>query len=404
MEEKEEVNVKVKVKVKVKDSTSTYRVVGFTVPAGALIRVENGFRVAEGDVLFEWEPYSIPLLARAKGTVRFKDIEVGRTMREDIDERTERMQRIIVEDRARKLHPMLEVIDEKGRVCDTHSLPAGAYLVVEDKQTVTEGDVLARLLREMARTRDITGGLPKVAELFEAKRVKSPAIISEIDGTVDVGEPREGKRLVRVTSEGGATKEYEIPYGKFLLVQTGDRVRAGDKLCEGSVDPHDVLKVKGWLAVQEFLTNQIQAVYRLQKVKINDKHISVIVRQMLRKVRIEDAGDSNFIEGEIVERRRVIEENGRLISEGLRPATYQPILLGITRAALLTESFLSAASFQETTRVLSEAAIQGREDRLRGLKENVIVGRLIPAGTGFRQFNRIKLITEEAKKEEQEAA
>ncbi len=368
------------------------RAMPFTVPAGALIRVSDGEEVKEGDVLFEWEPYSISLLAQKQGTVRFKDIEVGRTLREDIDEQTERMQRIIVEDRARKLHPMLEIVNEKGKVLETHSLPVGAYLMVEDGVKVMPGDVLARLLREMAKTRDITGGLPKVAELFEAKRVKSPAVISEIDGTVEVGEPREGKRLVRVISEGGAVKEYEIPYGKYLLVQTGDRVKAGDKLCEGSVDPHDVLKVKGWLAVQEFLTNQIQAVYRLQKVKINDKHISIIVRQMLRKVRIEDSGDSSFIEGEIVERRRVLEENERLIRDGLRPASYQPILLGITRAALLTESFLSAASFQETTRVLSEAAIQGREDKLRGLKENVIVGRLIPAGTGFREFSRIKLL------------
>ncbi|MGB9742322.1 MAG: DNA-directed RNA polymerase subunit beta' [candidate division WOR-3 bacterium] len=378
------------------------RQVPFTVPAGAIIRVEDGQEVKEGDVLFEWEPYSISLLAQVKGRVRFRDIEVGRTLREDIDERTDRMQRIIIEDRVRRLHPMLEIVDDKGKVTDRCPLPAGAYLMVEDGQPVVPGDVLARLLREMARTRDITGGLPKVAELFEAKRVKSPAVISEIDGTVEVGEPREGKRQVRVISDGGAVKEYEIPYGKYLLVQTGDRVKAGDKLCEGSVDPHDVLRVKGWLAVQDFLTNQIQAVYRLQKVKINDKHISIIVRQMLRKVRIEDAGDSSFIEGEIVERRRVIDENERLLSEGLRPASYQPILLGITRAALLTESFLSAASFQETTRVLSEAAIQGREDKLRGLKENVIVGRLIPAGTGFREFSRIKLVTEEVK--EQEAA
>jgi DNA-directed RNA polymerase subunit beta' len=183
-------------------------------------------------------------------------------------------------------------------------------------------------------------------------------------------------------------KEYPIPYGKYLLVIGGDHVRAGDKLCEGSVDPHDVLKVKGWLAVQEFLTNQIQAVYRLQKVRINDKHISVIVRQMLRKVKIEDPGDSQFTEGEIVERRRVTEENQRLLAEGNRPASYQPILLGITRASLLTESFLSAASFQETTRVLSEAAIAGKVDNLYGLKENVIVGRLIPAGTGFEDHKR----------------
>ncbi|MGQ9678627.1 MAG: DNA-directed RNA polymerase subunit beta' [bacterium] len=383
--------------------TAGDRVVPFTVPLGALLRVKDGEEVKEGDVLFEWEPYSIPLLSRSQGRVRYRDIEVGRTLREDIDERTEQKQRLIVDDRERKLHPALEVVSEKGKIVDFNALPAGAYLVVDDGQEVVAGDILARLLKEMARTRDITGGLPKVAELFEAKHVKSPAIISEIDGRVEVGEPKEGKRLVRVVSEGGAVKEYEIPYGKFLLVKSGDTVKAGDKLCEGSVDPHDVLRVKGWLAVQEFLTNQIQAVYRLQKVKINDKHISVIVRQMLRKVRIEDAGDSNFVEGEIVERRRVLVDNERLLVDGLRPASYQPILLGITRAALLTDSFLSAASFQETTRVLSESAIQGRIDRLRGLKENVIVGRLIPAGTGFREFNRIKLVNEEESKG-QEAA
>lgn len=384
---------------------SSDRAVPFTVPAGALMRVKDGDEVPEGTVLFEWEPYSIPLMVRAKGWVKYRDIEVGKTLREDIDERTEQKQRIIVDDQERKRHPRIDIVNEKGKVIDSHALPAGAYLVVQDNEEVVPGDVLARLLREMARTRDITGGLPKVAELFEAKRVRSPAIISEIDGVVEVGEPKEGKRLVRVVSDGGAVKEYEIPYGKFLLVKSGDRVKAGDKLCEGSVDPHDVLKVKGWLAVQEFLTNQIQAVYRLQKVKINDKHISIIVRQMLRKVRIEDAGDGNFIEGEIVERRRVLEENERLIHEGMRPASYQPVLLGITRSALLTESFLSAASFQETTRVLSEAAIQGREDKLRGLKENVIVGRLIPAGTGFRKFSRIKLVSNvEEKKTGQEAA
>ncbi|MEO0080542.1 MAG: DNA-directed RNA polymerase subunit beta', partial [candidate division WOR-3 bacterium] len=373
------------------------RVVPFVVPTGAVVDVADGQEVQPGDVLFEWEPYSISLIAKERGRVVFEDIEVGVTLREDIDERTERMQRIIMEDRDRKLHPRIVIVAESPesrtrRVLETHALPSGAYLVTENGKEVLPGDTLARLVREMARTKDITGGLPKVAELFEAKRVKDPAVISEIDGTVEVGEPKEGVRLVQVVSDGGAAKEYEIPYGKFLLVRTGDRVRAGDKLCEGSVDPHDVLRVKGWLAVQEFLTNQIQAVYRLQKVKINDKHISVIVRQMLRKVRIEEAGDSGWTEGEIVERRRVLVENERLLAEGLRPASYQPILLGITRAALLTESFLSAASFQETTRVLSEAAIQGREDKLRGLKENVIVGRLIPAGTGFREFSRIRLV------------
>ncbi len=378
------------------------RLVPFSVPAGATVRVQDGQDIKEGDTLFEWEPYSIPIVARAKGKVVFHDVVVGVTLREDIDERTERMQRIVTDDREKRLHPRIVIVNAKGKALETHALPAGAYLVIDDKAEVVPGDTLARLLREMSRSRDITGGLPKVAELFEAKRVKDPAIISEIDGTVEVGEPREGVRQVKVVSEGGTEKDYDIPYGKYLLVQSGDRVHAGDKLCEGSVDPHDVLRVRGWLSVQEFLTNQIQAVYRLQKVKINDKHISVIVRQMLRKAKIEDAGDSSFIEGEIVERRRLYDENQRLIAENMRPASFQPILLGITRAALLTESFLSAASFQETTRVLSEAAIQGREDKLKGLKENVIVGRLVPAGTGFREFSRIKLVKEEPQEEQAE--
>ncbi len=379
------------------------RAVPFSVPAGAVVRVADDQEVAEEDTLFEWEPYSIPLMARAKGKIAYHDIVVGVTLREDIDERTERMQRIITEDREKRRHPNVTVVSAKGKVHERHELPAGAYIVAEDKQDVVPGDTIARLLREMGRTKDITGGLPKVAELFEAKRVKEPATISEIDGTVEVGQPKEGVRLVRVVSEGGSAKEYQIPYGKYLLVQSGDSVKAGDKLCEGSVDPHDVLAVRGWLAVQEFLTNQIQAVYRLQKVKINDKHISVIVRQMLRKVKVLDAGDSNFIEGEIVERRRLYAENAKLAAENLRPASFQPILLGITRASLLTESFLSAASFQETTRVLSEAAIQGRIDRLKGLKENVIVGRLVPAGTGFREFSRVGLASDDGKKEDQEA-
>lgn len=374
------------------------KVLPFTVPRGVVLRVNDGERVNEGATLFEWEPYSILIMATKEGKVKFEDIKQGVTLREDIDEATERMQRIIMEDQTGKLHPRIEIIGEGGKVLERQALPSGAYLIVNDNDRVLPGDTLAKLMREIGKTRDITGGLPKVAELVEAKRIKDPAIISEIDGTVEVGEPKMGVRLVKVISEGGTVKEYEIPYGKYLLVKSGDTVKAGDKLCEGSVDPHDVLKVKGWLAVQEFLTNQIQAVYRLQNVKINDKHISVIVRQILRKVKIEDPGDSKFIEGEIVERRELYEENQGLAKKNLRPATYTPILLGITRASLLTESFLSAASFQETTRVLSEAAIQGRVDRLHGLKENVIVGRLIPAGTGFRAFHKAEALAKEEKK------
>jgi DNA-directed RNA polymerase subunit beta' len=370
------------------------KILPYSVPKGAALKVADGADVIEGATLFEWEPYSILILARKGGKVVFEDVIPGETLREDVDERTERKQNIVIEDREKKRHPAIKVMDAAGkRVLESHALPAGSYLLVRHGDTVVVGDTLAKLQREIGKSRDITGGLPKVAELFEAKKIKDPAVISEIDGTIEVADPKAGIRNVKVISEGGMVKDYPIPYGKFLLVTNGDTVRAGDKLCEGSVDPHDVLKVKAWLAVQEFLTNQIQAVYRLQKVKINDKHISVIVRQMLRKVKIEDPGDSQFTEGEIVERRRVYDENQRLGSEGSRPASYQPILLGITRASLLTESFLSAASFQETTRVLSEAAIAGKVDNLHGLKENVIVGRLIPAGTGFDAFKSYRIKT-----------
>ncbi|MEO0088264.1 MAG: DNA-directed RNA polymerase subunit beta' [candidate division WOR-3 bacterium] len=369
------------------------RKITYDVPKGAVIKVADKDLVKEGQELFEWEPYSILIIAEYEGEVRYKDIELGRTLQEDIDERVGRKEKRITEDREKELHPRLEIV-ANNEVVKVYELPNDAYLVVEDKQKVKPGDILARLVREVIRAKDITGGLPKVAELFEAKRVKDPAIISEIDGRVEVYPPQMGMRIVKVISEDGKTeRSYKIPYGKYLLVKTGDVVKAGDKLCEGEVDPHDVLKVKGWMAVQEFLTNRIQEVYRLQNVKINDKHISIIVRQMLKKVKIEDAGDSSFMEGQIVDAQKVDMENQRLVGEHKRPAKYTRIILGITRAALLTDSWLSAASFQETTRVISEAAIEGRVDYLRGLKENVIVGRLIPAGTGFREFKKIKAIT-----------
>lgn len=367
------------------------RMLPFNVPKGAIFRVAENDKIEAGTTLFEWDPYSIYITATRKGRIKYEDIKLGVTLSEDIDEQSERIERIITEDRDRKLHPSLLIVDasenvKSERVLERFSLPSEAILIAENGAAVLPGDPLFKILQEFGKTKDITGGLPKVADLFEAKVVKDAAIISDIDGTVEIGEPKMGIRIVKVISDGGSVKEYEIPYGRYLLVINGQEIRAGDKLCEGSVDPHDVLRVKGWLAAQEFLTNQIQAVYRLQKVKINDKHISVIVRQMLRKVKIEEPGDSNFIEGEIVERQKVYDENLRLTQENLRPANYHPILLGITRASLLTESFLSAASFQETTRILSEASIQGKRDKLIGLKENVIVGRLVPVGTGFRKF------------------
>ncbi len=377
------------------------RLLPFSVPKGAILRVKDSESITSGTTLFEWDPYAIYITATKKGRVKYRDIEAGRTLSEDIDERSERIERIIVEDPLKKLHPKLVVVDEKDKILEEYAIPAGAYLLIKNDAEVLPGDVLVKILQEFGKTKDITGGLPKVADLFEAKVVKDAAIIADIDGRIEIGEPKEGKRKVRIVSQGGAVREYDIPYGRYLLVSNGQEVTAGDKLCEGSVDPHDILRVKGWLAAQEFLTNQIQAVYRLQKVKINDKHISVIVRQMLRKVKIEDPGDSPFIEGEIVERQKVYEENARLNQENLRAATYHPILLGITRAALLTESFLSAASFQETTRILSEASIQGRRDKLIGLKENVIVGRLVPVGTGFRDFIKLASQLEEKEKKQE---
>ncbi len=377
--------------------SSDHRVIPYNVPEGAILKVTDKEKVKEGDILFEWEPYSVLIIAKRSGRVRYVDIEPDITLREDVDERTDRRVKIITEDREKKRHPQIEIVGDHNNILERLHLPSGAYLIVEDGQRVLAGDTIARFLKEVAKIKDITGGLPKVAELFEAKRVKDPAVISEIDGTVEVEEPHLGMRTIKVISDEGSEKVYRIPYGKYLLVRRGDKVKAGDKLCEGEVDPHDVLKVKGWLVVQEFLTNQILAVYRIQNVKIDDKHISIIVRQMLRKVKIEDPGDSNFLEGEIVERKRVLDENRQLIKEARRPISHRPILLGITRAALLTESFLSAASFQETTRILSDAAISQRVDYLHGLKENVIVGRLIPAGTGFREF-----LTKEAKEREED--
>jgi len=377
------------------------RALPFSIPKSAILRVEAGMNVTSGATLFEWDPLSIYITTSKKGKIKYYDIIKGKTLSEDIDERSERMERIIIEDRDKKLHPQITIVDDSGKVIEKHALPANAYLIVDDNASVLPGDNLAKMLQEFGKTKDITGGLPKVADLFEAKIVKDAAVISDIDGTVEIGEPEKGIRKVKVVSDGGSFKEYDIPYGKYLLVVSGQEIRAGDKLSEGSVDPHDILRVKGWLAAQEFLTNQIQSVYRLQKVKINDKHISVIVRQMLRKVKIEDPGESSFIEGEIVERQKVYEENLHLTQENLKPANYHPILLGITRASLLTESFLSAASFQETTRILSEASIQGKRDKLIGLKENVIVGRLVPVGTGFREFiYKTEPVLEKEKKQE----
>ncbi len=370
----------------------------YNVPYGAILKVKDKSAVNKDEILFEWDPYTSTILAEQAGTVGFADLMEDLTYREELDETTGLRQRVVIEQREKTLHPHIYILDEKGKRIGSYAIPNGAHLLAHDQSKIFAGEVLVKIPREISKTRDITGGLPRVAELFEARRPKDPAVVCEIDGIVEIGKIIRGSRQVLVRAEDGETKEYLIPHGKHMRVHTGDRVTAGDRLCEGPIDPHDILRIKGPNAVQEYLVNEIQEVYRLQGVKINDKHIEVIVRQMLQKVKIEEVGDTNFLESEHVDRWRFKEENDRIVAEGGGPATFQPLLLGITKASLSTESFISAASFQETTRALTEAAINGKTDHLLGLKENVIIGHLIPAGTGLEVYRSIK-VKDEAEEE-----
>jgi DNA-directed RNA polymerase subunit beta' len=371
----------------------------FHVPLGARLAVTDGQPVKKDDLLFAWDPYANPIIVDVGGKVRFVDIVEDETVRESLDEMTGLRQRVITEDREKKLHPHIEIVQKikggKERRVRNYVVPEGAQLTIEDGEDVTAGTVLAKISREAYRTRDITGGLPRVAELFEARRPKDPATISEIDGAVRFGDIKRGKREIFVQPETGEAQVYDVPAGKHLRVHEGDRVFAGDRLTEGPVNPHDILRIKGPRAVQEYLLNEVQEVYRLQGVKINDKHIGVIVRQMLQKVKVIDPGETDFLEGEHVDKVVFRERNDRVLKKDGRPATSEPLLLGITKASLTTQSFISAASFQETTRVLTDAAIRGAKDDLLGLKENIIIGHLIPAGTGIYRYSELEIETPE---------
>jgi len=367
----------------------------YSPPYGATVDVKDGAPVAVGDDLFEWDTYNTPILTEKPGTVRFVDIKEKVTVRDEVDENTGLRLMVIVDDREKVLQPHIDIVGSAGRRVASYPLPTGARLLVRDGQEVTAGEPLVKIRREISKTRDITGGLPRVSELFEARKPKDAATVSEIDGRVEFGGVSRGMKKLLVVGDSGDTREYLIPQGKHMHVQEGDYVKAGDRLTEGPVNPHDTLKIKGIQAVQEYLVNEIQEVYRLQGVRIDDKHIEVIVRQMLQKVRIEDPGDTNFLEGEQVDKAQLRIEQKRVESEGGQPATYQPLLLGITKASLSTQSFISSASFQETTRVLTEASVLGMTDHLRGLKENVIIGHLIPAGTGMSRYRGVEVVTEE---------
>jgi DNA-directed RNA polymerase subunit beta' len=366
------------------------------IPYGAHLMADHGHIVTKGDRIAEWDPFMMPVITEKGGTVKFQDLIEGKTLTEQIDEATGIAQRVVTEFRGsarskEDLRPRITLLDKKSGEAGRYMLPPGAMLSVEDGQEVAAGEVLARVSREAAKTRDITGGLPRVAELFEARKPKENAIIAKVSGRVEFGKDYKAKRKIAIRpDDGGDPVEYLVPKSKVIDVQEGDFVKRGDNLIGGSPDPHDILEVLGVEALAEYLVSEIQEVYRLQGVKINDKHIEVIVRQMLQKVEITEAGDSTFLPGEQVDLMEMNEVNARLKATRKKLAEGKPVLLGITKASLQTRSFISAASFQETTRVLTEAAVQGKIDTLQGLKENVIVGRLIPAGTGAG-MNRMRI-------------
>jgi DNA-directed RNA polymerase subunit beta' len=363
----------------------------YTVPQGAFISIADGEEVAKAAVFVRWDTYTFPVLTEVSGLVKYEDLRENVTVREELNPVTKLTERVVVEHK-QEYHPQILILDEAKEVLGIYPIPVGAHILVKDGERADGGDLLAKIPRLVVKTRDITGGLPRVAELFEARRPKDPAVISEIDGFVEFGETKKGQRVIIVKSPTGMQREYVIPHGKHPNVYKGDKVIAGQQLTDGPVVLQDILRVCGDKILQEYLVNEVQEVYRLQGVRINDKHIELIIRQMLKKVRIEDSGDTEFLPTQQVDKWRFQKENARVIKKGGKPAQATPLLLGITKSSLTTESFISAASFQETTRVLTEAAASGKHDELFGLKENVIVGHLIPAGTGFRDHRDIEAV------------
>jgi DNA-directed RNA polymerase subunit beta' len=366
----------------------------YSVAYGAILKVKEGQRIKPGQVLVEWDPYSFAILTEFGGTVVFKDIHDGITVKEERDENTGLVRQVITESPDEKYQPQISIKTDKGKIIKSYLLPSKAHLWVDNAEDVYPGSILAKIPRETRKTKDITGGLPRIVELFEARKPKETAVITEIDGIVRYAGLVRGQRKIEVHNDSGIVKEYLLPRGVHINVQEGEYVRAGEALMDGPRNPHDILRVLGEKELQSYLVNEIQEVYRLQGVNINDKHIEVIVRQMMRWIKVEEVGDTEFLLEEQVDKFRFYEENERVENLDGQPAKGRPLLLGITKASLSTDSFISAASFQETTRVLTEAAISGKVDYLRGLKENVIMGRLIPAGTGMEYYHNVKLTEE----------
>ncbi len=402
--------------------------------------VKDGAKIEKGDMICEWDPYNAVIISEFSGNTEFEHIEEGVTFREEVDEQTGYREKVIIEPKDKKKIPKIKIIDKTGEILKEYNLPVGSYISVKDGDSVNSGDKIVKIPRSLGKIQDITGGLPRVTELFEARNPSNPAVVSEVDGVVSFGKIKRGNRESIVTPKEGNPRKYLIPLSKHILVQEGDFVRAGFALSEGAITPRDILNIKGPFAVQSYLVNGIQEVYRLQGVNINDKHIEVIVRQMMKRVTISDSGDTTFLEKEAVDKFEFLEQNDWIYdkkvvtecggSENLKEgqivtlrqlreensllrrsdkalvqfrdavaSTSSPLLQGITRASLGTSSWISAASFQETTKVLSTAAIGARQDFLLGLKENVIVGKQIPAGTGLAMFSNV-IVTEREEEEE----
>ncbi|MCW8961275.1 MAG: DNA-directed RNA polymerase subunit beta', partial [Ignavibacteriaceae bacterium] len=406
----------------------------YDVPYGAELTVDDGQKVTKNIALYHHDPYNALIISDISGKVGFVDLIDGSTLKQVTDEQTGHVQKVVIDSKDKTLTPSIVIVAESGDK-KSFNLPTRSYLAVEEGESITAGTVLAKISKQATKTRDITGGLPRVTELFEARSPQDPAIVSDIEGIVKFGGRKKGSREISVVAyDESDEKKYAVPLGKHTLVQEGDDIPAGEKITDGPMNPHDILRIKGTSAVQEYLVNEIQDVYRLQGVKINDKHIEVIVRQMLQKVRVVSPGDTRFLEEDLVDRIEFLEENneisgmavvedkgdsrfknGQIVPKSkirelntdlkkrekkvieardAMPATFEHVLLGITQAALSTESFLSAASFQETTKVLANASIQAKIDRLVGLKENIVMGHLIPAGTGLKKYRKVTLLNE----------
>lgn len=400
------------------------------IPYGSELLVKNGSKITKDTVICSWDPYNAVIISETAGKIVYENIQQGITYQVEMDDQTGFQEKVISESRNKKLIPTLKIVDKKGEEVKSYNLPVGAHLIVDDGEKIEAGKILVKMPRKSAKAGDITGGLPRVTELFEARNPSNPAVVSEIDGTVSYGKIKRGNREIIIESRTGEIKKYLVKLSSQILVQENDFVKAGMALSEGVITPRDILNIKGPTAVQEYLVNEIQEVYRLQGVKINDKHFEIIVRQMMRKVEIVDSGDTIFLEGRVVHKQQFIDvndeifgkkvvedagdsdvfkpgqivtprelrdENSKLkredknvvMARDANPATATPILQGITRSSLQTKSFISAASFQETTKVLNEAAVAGYSDELEGLKENVIVGHKIPAGTGLEEYDEI---------------